>query len=155
MKKLAFAIFKNNDNGQLLMLAGIIITISILSLAVVSISLSEATTFSNKNSFIKYEYDNVRTEFGVALKERLVDLSQYEDDEIDTIKAYIDDTKDIFVFTENLDGYYFDVIYDDNVANFLSNHIIEKGTDKIGLKLGLYLTNGDESIYEQSVEYII
>ena len=64
----------DDNHGQLLMLAGIIITISILSLALVSISLSGEVSISKKDSFIKYEYDNVRTEFGFALKERLVDI---------------------------------------------------------------------------------
>ena len=136
----------DDDHGQLLMMAGIIITISILSLALVSISLSGEISISKKNSFIKYEYDNVRTEFGVALKERLVDLSNYGDS---TIKEYILDTEDIFVFAENLDGYYFDVTFEQD------DFILLKGNDKIGVKVNLFLTNGDESVYEESVEYII
>ncbi len=128
------------------MLAGIIITISILSLALVSISLSGEISVSKKNYFIKYEYDNVRTEFGIALKERLVDLSNFE---IATIKEYILDTEDIFVFTENLDGYYFDVTLIEN------DYIIMKGNEKIGIKVNLFLSNSGESIYEENVEYII
>jgi len=141
----------NDDHGQLLMLAGIIITISILSLALVSISLSGEISISKKNSFIKYEYDNVRTEFGVALKDRLVDLSQYGNS---TIKEYILDTEDIFVYTENLDGYYFDVSFvKDEFGQ--DDYILMKGDKKIGIKVNLFLTNGEENIYEPMVEYII
>jgi len=145
----------DDNRGQLLMLAGIIITISILSLALVSISLSGEVSISKKNSFIKNEYDNVRTEFGVALKDRLVDLSNYNGEDFNTtIKEYILDTEDIFVFTENLDGYFFDVIFiKDNAGN--DEFVIMKGSDKIGVKLNLFLTNGGESVYEESVEYII
>jgi len=128
------------------MLAGIIITISILSLALVSISLSGEISVSKKNYFIKYEYDNVRTEFGVALKERLVDLSNFENS---TIKEYVLDTEDIFVFTENLDGYYFDVTLVEN------DYIIVKGNEKIGIKVNLFLSKSGESIYEENIEYII
>jgi len=97
------------DDAQLLLLAGIFLCVAIVALASVMSSLANVDISIDKTSFIKSDYDNVRKEFGVALKDRLGDKLNYEDA---SILTYFNATRDIFVFfVGTLNGNYFDAEY--------------------------------------------
>ena len=97
------------DDAQLLLLAGIFLSVAIVTLASVMVSLSDIDISIDKTSFIKSEYDNVRKEFGVALRDRLSGKLNYGED---LILVYFNDTRDTFIyFVESLHGNYFDAEY--------------------------------------------
>jgi hypothetical protein len=134
--------FSNDKRSQLLLSAGIIITLSIISLSLISVSLSKIVLPIDKSTFIKPEFDNIRKEFGTALQDRLYGKLQYSED---LVHLYFNDTRDAFVFVEALHGYYFDAKYIKLTYNI-------DGPD--GLIAMLTFSNGKEYICEQ-VEYDI
>jgi len=97
------------DDAQLLLLAGIFLSVAIITLASITVTLANVDISIDKTSFIKSDYDNVRKEFGAALKDRLSGKLSFGDTLIFT---YFNDTRDIFVFfIESLSGNYFDAEY--------------------------------------------
>jgi len=131
----------DQSDGQLLMVGGVAITIIILTLGVVSLSLVDITVPIEKKLYIKPEFDNVRKEFGVALEERLGDLSKYS---VDTIKLHFNETLDSFVYVEALRGNYFNASYE---GILYKNHVPS------GLFVTLTLMNADERVNEE-VAYV-
>jgi len=115
-------IIKENK-GQLLTVAGIIITISILSIAFVSINLSSIYMPIEKGSFLKNEYGNIRREFGGVIQDNLNGKLDYEqEDFIKIFNYYFNETKDIFTYVETLHGYYFNaefvsILYKNNAPS--------------------------------------
>lgn len=109
-----------DDKGQLITLAGIVIVISILSVAFVSINLSSIYIPIEKGSFLKNEYENVRQEFGFMMQDNVNEKLSYENNEfVGIFNNYFNDTKDVFTYIETLHGYYFnaefvDILYKDN-----------------------------------------
>jgi hypothetical protein len=100
-----------NEDAQLLLLAGIFLSVAIITLASITVSLANLDISIDKTSFIKTDYDNIRKEFGVALKDKLGGKLNYKDSE-PLILTYFNDTRDIFVFfVESLNGNYFDAEY--------------------------------------------
>ena len=83
------------DDAQLLLVAGIFLCVAIITLASVSVSLANIDISIDKTSFIKSEYDNVRKEFGVALKDKLAGKLQYSEE---LILTYFNDVRDTFIF---------------------------------------------------------
>lgn len=101
----------SKDDAQLLLLAGIFLSVAIVSLASVMVSLANADVSIDKTSFIKSDYDNVRKEFGMALKDKISDKIDYKNPE-PLIIVYFEDIRDTFVFfIESLNGNYFDAEY--------------------------------------------
>jgi len=100
---------KGSDDAQLLLIAGIILSVAIVTLASVSVSLSNADIAIDKTTFIKSEYDNLRREFGITLKDKIGNKLGYGED---VIRTYFNDTRDTYVFfIESLNGNYFDAEY--------------------------------------------
>ena len=139
---------KNDDSGQLLLLGGVMLTILIISLAVISTSVSDIYISVDNTDFIKSEYDNIRREFGLALESNLIDKLEYVTPGTDgdnIVLPYFNDVKDVFIFTESLYGNYFD-------ANFIRNNFSPE-EEAIGMIVELTFDNGKESITEE-VEYV-
>ena len=124
------------------MIAGIIITIGIITFGTISISLSNVSYPIDKRSFIKPEFDNIRREFGIYLKDSYGDISQHSNSSINLIFNY---SKRIFTSIESLDGYYFNATLLDYYYKL----------DKIyGLKIRVSLVDDDEGVVEE-VLYIL
>ena len=103
---------KNNNEAQLLTMGGILVSIIIISSAIITINLSNVSTPLDKNDFIKYEFDNVRKEFGVALQDKLENKIQYATRDNDAlVRYYFNDTSMVFAYTEFLRGNYFKAEY--------------------------------------------
>ena len=124
---------KNSKNeAQLLLLAGIFISVSIVALSSVIVSLVDADVSIDETSYIKSDYDNVRKEFGMALKDKLGD-SDYSESSIIT---HFNNTRDTFIFfIESLNGNYFNAeylepIYNDNNELTGIKCFIKLGNDK-------------------------
>jgi len=100
--------FVGDDRSQVLLLAGVAITIAIISFAMVSVSLSSIHMPIDKSSFIKSEFDNIRREFGVALIDKAEDGLKYPKNIFnDLFMLYFNDTRDVFIFVEVLHDNYF------------------------------------------------
>jgi hypothetical protein len=135
--------FIKNNKGQLITLAGIMITISILSVAFVSVNLSSIYLPLKKGSFLKEEYDNVRREFGGVLKDRLNEKLDYEaSDFMKCFNYYFNETKDIFSYIETLCGFYFN-------AEFIS--MLYKNNMPSGFVCVLTLSNDNQYIEEEVI----
>lgn len=120
----------------MLMIAGITITVGIIALGTISISLSTISFPIDKRSYIKPEFDNIRKEFGVFLKDSYGDISQYS---FSSINLIFNHSKRIFTSVEALDGYYFNAM--------LLGYYYK--LDKIsGLEIRLCLIDDDESVVE-------
>jgi hypothetical protein len=132
--------FCQRNDGQLLLLGGVMITVFIVALAVISISLSDINIPIDKKSFIKLDFDNARREFGVALQDRLEDKSSYINYE-DIVSIYFNDTRDIFIFAEGLRGNCFDAVY------LGISYKFDNSPDTI--LVGLSLSNKNDYIYEE------
>ena len=125
------------DDAQLLLIAGIFLSVAIVSLASVMVSLANIDISIDKTSFIKTEYDNVRKEFGTALRDKLEDKLGYG---ADLACVYFNDTRDTFVFyLESLKNNYFD-------AEF--KYITYNNYQPNGICCYLRLGNGKEYISE-------
>lgn len=134
-------IIKSND-GQLLLLAGIIISISIIAFASITAELSTNIGITiDKSSFLKSNYDNVRKEFGVALQDNLEGKLDYQKTTVENlVNLYFNDTRETFVFyVESLHSNYFD-------AEFLE--LTYNAGQINGLKAVLTLANEKEYISE-------
>lgn len=131
------------DDAQLLLLAGIFLSVAIVTLASVTSSLANADISIDKTSFIKSEYDNVRKEFGIALKDALSGKLIYDED---LIQTYFDETRDTFIFfVESLNGNYFDAEY---------KGLTYTNDEADGIICLLKLGNGKEYVSE-TIEYDI
>lgn len=133
---------KDKDDAQLLLLAGIAISVSIIALASIAISLSSISTPIDKSTFIKSDYDNIRKEFGVALQERLEGKLDYNEN---LIRLYFNHTKDMFIFfVESIEGNTFDAEYQG----------LTYTTDQIAKGIGVKLSMGNGYDYiTEVVEY--
>ncbi|MCK4364743.1 MAG: hypothetical protein KAW45_01695 [Thermoplasmatales archaeon] len=129
---------KNSKNdAQLLLLAGIFLSVSIVALSSVMVSLVNADVSIDETSFIKPDYDNVRKEFGMALKDKLEGKLDYSES---SVIAYFNDTRDIFVFfIESLNGNYFN-------AEYLG--LARVGDEIVGITCFLKLGNDNEFVSE-------
>jgi len=106
-----------SNKSQLLLIGGVIITILMLSMAVISISIPDITRPVYKKDFISYEFANVREEFGILLKGNMKKII----DDIDPTEPgadfdslglpHFDETKDMFIFIEKKHGNYFNAEY--------------------------------------------
>ena len=94
------------DDAQLLLLTGIFLSVAIITLASITVSLVNVDISLDKTSFIKSDYDNIRKEFGIALRDRLSGKLNYEEKTlVPLVLTYFNDTRDIFVFfVESLNG---------------------------------------------------
>ena len=113
-----------NNKSQLLLIGGVLTTILILSMAMISISIPDITKPVYKKDFILYEYTNVREEFGVLLKgnlKKVVDNIIDKDSFIDYGEAHFTETKDMFIFIEKSHGNYFNAEYDPDDPLFFSS----------------------------------
>ena len=130
-----------DNKAQLVTAAGIIIAISILSVAFVSINLSSIYVPIEKGSFLKNEYDNIRQEFAGVIQNNLNGKLDYEENDfVKSFNYYFDETKDIFTYIETLHGYYFN-------AEFVS--ILYKDNAPSGFVCILTLSNAYQYIQEE------
>lgn len=108
-------IIKNNES-QLLLIGGVLITIIILSMTMISISIPDITKPVYKKDFIKYEYANIREEFGVLLNDNLEGVIDHISDS-DTFDEFgmlhFEETKQMFSYLEKSHGNYFNAEYVD------------------------------------------
>ena len=91
--------FKNDDRGQLFIIGGVMITLAILSLAVISTNLPDVAIPHDETSYLKPEYDNIRQEFGIALQNTLGSKLKYvpTNDDDDILHTYFNQIKNVFV----------------------------------------------------------
>lgn len=132
------------NSGQLLLLAGITISLAIIGLSMIAANLAEVNVYISKSSYVKSDYDNIRKEFGVALKDRLSGRIWLGEDFVDFAYVYFNDTRDVFTFfVETLKGNCFN-------AEFLGlEYNIEQWPD--GVIVRLMFSNGYEHISETIV----
>lgn len=107
-----------NNKSQLLLIGGVLTTILILSMAMISISIPDITKPVYKKDFIQYEYTNVREEFGILLKGNLKKVIDDIDGDAkfdDYGILHFDETKEMFIFIEKSHGNYFNAEYRDYV----------------------------------------
>jgi hypothetical protein len=138
---------KNNE-GQLLLIGGIIITFLILAMAAISISVSEINKPIYKKEFIRQNYANIREEFGRTYNDSIKDKKQWikqtEPSSENTIcKPYFNYTTQLFIFVAKSDGNYFNAVY-------VSTDYNVDGSFK-GLTADLSFNNGKESISERVI----
>jgi len=103
-----------NNKSQLLLIGGVLTTILILSMAMISISIPDITKPVYKKDFIQYEYTNVREEFGILLKGNLKKVINDIDSEAtfnDFGNLHFIETKEMFVFIEKSHNNYFNAEY--------------------------------------------
>jgi len=133
------------NNAQLLLLGGIMISIILIASASIAISLSNISIPLDKTSSIKTDYDNIRKEFGIALKDN---INQYllTFDSVNALKLtkiHFEDIKNTFVFfIENFNDNYFD-------AEIVNDDWKDDVTGVITVKLTL--SDSDETIQEEVV----
>jgi hypothetical protein len=132
------------NNAQLLLLGGIIISVILIASAAIAINLSNISIPLDKTSSIKTDYDNIRKEFGIALKDNVKDyLTEFDpDDALQLTQMYSEDIKDTFVF--------FIESYNDN---YFDAEIGEEWKDGIVgvITVKLTLSDSDEIIQEEVV----
>mgnify|MGYP006286726277 CR=1 FL=1 len=133
---------KDKKNGQLLLLSGIIISIALIVLASISATLSTNITVpSDKVSSLKTDYDNVRREFGILLRDRLCKKLEYSDS---TVQSLVDNNfdyiKEVFTFyVETLNG---------NSFNAINKGLLYNNEEAVAIQVILHLSDGEESISE-------
>jgi len=135
-------------NAQLLLLGGIIITVILITSASIAISLSNVSIPLDKTSSIKNNYDNIRKQFGIALKDNVKDyLEEFGPQSSKTlVEQYFEDVKSTFsFFIETYNDNYFDATITD-IWNDGSGIEIE-GV----LKIELTYSDNDEEIVEEVV----
>jgi hypothetical protein len=134
------------DEAQLFLLGGVVMTIAIISLGIVSVSLSDIGKSIDTRSFILSDFQNVRKEFGIALKDNIQGLLNYDEDNVkNMVESVFNDIRDIFIFTMGTHGLYFNAEYDD---------MTKTGGNLDGLIAHLSLSNGDEYISEEVRYYL-
>lgn len=105
------------NKSQLLLIGGVIITFLMLSMAMVSISIPDITRPVYKKDFILYEFANVKEEFGILLKgnmKKIIDDIDPSEDDVNFNSLgvpHFDETKEMFIFIEKLNGNYFNAEY--------------------------------------------
>ena len=112
--------FRKKNDGQLLLLAGIVISVSIIAFASITANLSTSIGVPiDKTSALKSSYDNIRKEFGIALMYRLEGRLDYSKASVENlVNLYFNETKEIFVFyIESLNDNYFDAKFLDLIYN--------------------------------------
>jgi len=120
------------------LVAGIFLSVSIVALASVMVSLANADVSIDKTTFIKSDYDNVRKEFGMALKDKLKGKLDNNDE---FIRTYFEDIRDTFVyFIESMNGNYFDAEYIDKTYSY---------GEPDGIVCIIKFSNGKEFVKEQ------
>jgi len=98
-------ISKKTDDAQLLILAGVVITILLVVSSILSVNLSISNRPSNKETYIRSDYVNVKEKFGYALDDNLDrNLMQYED----VVYTVFNDTLKQFKFSLSRYDYFFD-----------------------------------------------
>ena len=126
-------------------MGGVIITIAILGFGVVITSLSDVTETIDKESFLLDEYNNIRKEFGMVLKQNLEGAIDNDYLSLEAINFYFNDSMDILVFIESSHGIFFD-------AELV--RLTYKGENINGLTARLTLSNEYDYISEE-VDYYI
>jgi len=125
------------DDAQLLLLTGVFLCVAIVALASVMSSLANIDISIDKTSFIKSDYDNLRKEFGIALKDRLGGKLNYGET---LTLIYFNETRDIFAFfVGTLNGNYFDADY---------KGLTYTNNEPDGIICFLKLGNGNEYVSE-------
>lgn len=136
---------KNEKKGQLLLLSGIIISAALIILASISSSLSTNVTVpSDKFSSIKTDYENIRREFGISLRDKLYEKLDYSDQTVeDIVSKNFNYIKEIFTFyVETLNG---------NSFSAENKGLIYNNQEAVSIEVLLHLSNDEESISERVV----
>lgn len=128
---------QKNDKGQLLLLAGVIITILIVVSSILSVNLSISNRPSDEKTFIRSEFVNIREKFGFALNDKLNnDLMQHED----VVNAVFNETIKQFRFSLARYDYYFN-------AELYEIKFVDGQNE--GLTVNLTMSNKHDTISEQ------
>ena len=134
---------RSKDDAQLLAMGGILISIIVISSAVITINLSNSSIPLDKSDFIKTDFDNIRKEFGVALQDRLEEKMDYDEEDI---KKFFYDIALTFSFAESLRDNYFFAEYIE-----ITNTVDDRPN---GIKAKLTVGNKNEFITEVVQYYI-
>lgn len=131
-----------NKDAQLLLIAGITMSILIITLSTIAISLSDITITSfDKSSSIQPDFDNIRREFGLAMNQKLEGkLSYSKESIIGLIETYFNETRETFA--------YFIESYHSNYFNAELQDIVFNNEGVAGIYVYLTMSNDKESIYE-------
>jgi len=128
---------KLNNNGQLFIVAGVIITIMIVVSAIVTIDISSVTRPIDKSNFIKNEFENIKADFGYYINDILT--TEVLEDNAELQKIF-DDSNSLFKFAEARHNYYF------NAKLILP--VLSYSDKKDTLKVEVTLSDSDDSISE-------
>ncbi|MEF8879433.1 MAG: hypothetical protein V5A64_03465 [Candidatus Thermoplasmatota archaeon] len=123
-----------DDKGQLLIVAGVLISIMIVTSAIVSVNLAATNKPVDKGTFIKSEFEDVRETFGFALQDQ---LSQDVAESEDALQTVFNDTKNQFSFAESRRDYYFN-------AEYLETKYVADKPDSV--KVRIILKNERDSV---------
>jgi len=132
----------SDKNGQLLVVAGVIVTIMIVVASIATINITSVTQPIDKTSFIRNEFENVRSDFGYYLEDML--SSEVLSDSKELNKVF-NDSVGLFKFAEARHNYYFDAELVDVIAYSDVPDV---------LKVNLTLKDLDDSISEYVYYYI-
>lgn len=97
-KIFSFKKLSNDNKGQLLLLTGISICISIVVLSTIAANLTGMDLSVTQSTSLKEEYDNLRSEFGIVLRDNLADKLNNEKNRVMTAKAYFENIRQVFTF---------------------------------------------------------
>jgi len=92
-----------NEKAQLLVLTGVTICVLIITSYGAIVSMSSVNVPLDKSSFVKSEFDNVRTDFGLVLQDQL----HGKMNDLDFVRMCFNHTRDLFVFAEAQYNNYF------------------------------------------------
>ena len=134
-------IMNKEDNAQLLLIGGITICILIIVSSATIVSMSGVNIPIDKTSFIKSEYDNIRSKFYLVLKHNLE--SRLDDEEY--VMSSFNYTRDQFSFAEARHDVYF-------YAEFLDFYYISDQPKGIITRLTL---RNDNDVMSEEVIYQI
>ena len=117
--------FKNknfNDDGQIFLIGGVMITLVIISLAVLSIQISEVTSSYTDKYYLKNDYENICEEFGIMLEDKLGENLRYVSGPNDAIiVASFNEINDYFSYASSLHGTSFHASYNATNSNVSSS----------------------------------
>jgi len=137
-----------NDKGQIFLIGGVMITLVIISLAVLSIQISQVTSSYTDKYYLKNEYENICEEFGIMLEDKLGGNLRYVSNPDDTIiVATFNEINDYFSYASSIHGNSFHASYDVTNSNVSSS--------AARLRVQMSLSNEYDSIQNEIDYYII
>ena len=145
---------RKENNAQLLLLGGIIISVILIASASIAISLSNVSIPLDKTSSIKSDYDNIRKEFGIALKDNVKEYFMVFNASASSslTKIFFEDIKNTFTFfIETFNDNYFDAEILEELVGSGPDTTIWRGSVVGVMTVKMTLSDSDEIIQEEVV----